>query len=165
MVKTEWLHRTPGQGVHFKLRNRTVLHLIPFRLISPQCPALLYTTVGLTLAGHNPQAFMLVKLWLGGLVNEITDLRLEHWKRGDIRAFLPSFPALGDVFSGSSISSLALTSHSRCGSSLGCGPRLQWTYLLFLSLQPKAGCGFLQLRISGLFCCLFFGFSTIPPHR
>lgn len=71
-----------------------VLNLIPVRLISPQCPALFYTTEqGLTLAHHSPQAFMLADLWLG-LTNEITDMRLGHWKKGEIGAFLSSLSAV-----------------------------------------------------------------------
>lgn len=46
MVRTEgWARTCLGEEDHFELGNMPVLDLIPFRLISSQCPALFYTTV------------------------------------------------------------------------------------------------------------------------
>lgn len=91
-MRTEgWARTCLGEEDHFELGNMPVLDLTPFRLISSQCPALFYTTVGLTLAGHNPQAFTLTNSWLG-LTNEITDMRLECWKKGEISAYPTPYP-------------------------------------------------------------------------
>lgn len=76
-MRTElWNKTCLGNWGHFKLGNMPVLNLIPLRLISSQCPSLFYTTVGLSLASHNLQAFTLANLLLG-LTNEITGMTLE----------------------------------------------------------------------------------------
>lgn len=156
-MRTElWNKTCLGNWGHFKLGNMPVLNLIPLRLISSQCPSLFYTTVGLSLASHNLQAFTLANLLLG-LTNEITGMTLECWRREKSVCSPPPppLPAL-DVVSSRSYLFLALASHPWCSSSLCCGlsslfvpPAKCWLWLSAITnLQVVLTCPFWLLSIS-----------------